>query len=199
MLGEVEFRLFAGCEVNPLLLVVQADLGDQELEGVDEHSENLLAVGADPLGHADAGLGVSDGLPSEELPFVLVEEEREHTFDKVHAVGKAVSLEQRPAYLAVAEPDEAVRKHLELLLGAGCLGLGVEGPVEEFDEGGQRELVHVVHLDQVAENHKQVGADVGKVAVHLALLVQRNLKLLRLAERLLNGGGLDFGLVETVN
>lgn len=128
-----------------------------------------------------------------------LEETGVHALDEVHRIGQSVCFEQRAAYLGVAQFDQAVGQLGQLLLGGGRSGLDLQGPLEQADEGGQRELVHVVHLDQVAEHHEEVAADHCELAVHFALLVQGHLQVLGLAQRSFDLGRLRFSLVKAVD
>ena len=58
---------------------------------------------------------------------------------------------------------------------------------------------HVVHLDQIAEDHEEIRADEGKVAVDVSLLVQGELQVLGLGQCGLDLGTLELGLVQAID
>ena len=95
----------------------------------------------------------------EEFPLVLPEEVREDALDEVKAIGETVSLEEGASDFSVRQLDKAVRKLLQLLLGARGLRPRFKSSIEKLDEGRERELVHVIHLEKVAEDHEQIAAN----------------------------------------
>ena len=77
----------------------------------------------------------------------------------MQTVRQSVGLKQRSTDLGEGQLDERVGKLLKLLLGISGLRPGIQCPVEELDEGGKRKLVHIVHLEQVTEDHEEVGTN----------------------------------------
>ena len=132
---------------------------DKRAESVAEHAEDFLTVGWYPVGHAGVRVSSYRADTVEEFPLVWSKHAWEHALDEVQAVGQPVGLEKRTADLRVAQPDQTVAQLFELLLDVGSLGLGLEGAVEKLDEAREGELIHVVHLEQVAEDHKEVAAN----------------------------------------
>jgi hypothetical protein len=88
---------------------------------------------------------------------------------------------------------------LQFFLSRSCLGFRLKGTIEQLNETLERELVHVVHLDQIAENHKEVCTDYREVTVDFSLLVERNLQLFGFLKSRLNLATLCLCLVEVVN
>ena len=84
---------------------------------------------------------------------------REDTLDEVQAVGQAICLEQRPSNLRVTQSDQTVAQLLQLLLNVSSLGLGLQSTVKQLNEACQGELIHIVHLEQVTEDHEKVATD----------------------------------------
>lgn len=54
-----------------------------------------------------------------------------------------------------------------------CLRLCLKSSLEELDKWGKRELIHVIDLDQISNNHEKIWADIGKGPVNISLLIKR--------------------------
>ena len=77
--------------------------------------------------------------------------------------------------------------------------LRLERSLEQLDEAGKRELVHVVDLDELTDDHKQVRASEREVLVDVTLLVKVSGQLALVSEGLLDLTRLHLGLLETLN
>jgi hypothetical protein len=71
--------------------------------------------------------------------------------------------------------------------------------MEEFDEALERELVHVVHLHQVAEDHEEIRPNHCEVSIDITLLIEGDLKLLGLLQSAFNRATLSLGLIQVID
>lgn len=138
-------------------------------------------------------------LTGEELPLVLAKQVREDTLHELQAVSEAIRLEQRATDLRETEFDKAVLQVRQLLLGGRRVRFCLERSLEELDEAGERELVHVVDLDELTNDHEQVGTGECKVPVDVTLLIEIGSQLALVSEGLLDLTRLHLGLFETLN
>jgi hypothetical protein len=60
------------------------------------------------------------------------------------------------------------------------LWLRLQTPCKQFGEKSQTELVHIIDLDEVTENHEEVGTYQSEVFVDVSLFVEGELELLGL-------------------
>jgi hypothetical protein len=91
--------------------------------------------------------------------------------NEMEAIGKSVAFEERSADLGEAKPDETLGEKGQFFRGATSLGSRLKGPGEELNERSETELVHVVHFDEITENHEKVRASEGEITVDIPLLV----------------------------
>mmetsp|Transcript_24194 Transcript_24194/g.61287 ORF Transcript_24194/g.61287 Transcript_24194/m.61287 type:complete len:403 (-) Transcript_24194:866-2074(-) len=163
-----------------------------------EQGHVRLAVGRYPAGHGEGAGHAARLLACEETPVRLGELVRRERAREVQREGEPVLLDERARHRLVRALLQVDGQTLDPLLRAAAAaadGRGERG-LEEAQEAGQRELVHVAEPAQVDEREEDGRADHGHRAVHVALAVERDLQLRRLLELLRDGVRLGLGLVE---
>lgn len=199
LVGKFELGLLRVRKLRPHLLIVKLKIGNQICERVYKHSKDVFSVFWDPLRQSNVRFGGGCRLAIKEFPLVKSEKFWINSLHKVKCIRQSVSFEKWSTDFAKAEFNERVWQLFKFFFSWVCLGSRLKSSIKKSDKAGQRELVHIVHLDQISEHHEQIGANYGEIAIHLSLLIKTDLQFFRFLQGDLNLTTLNLGLIQRLD
>ena len=114
-------------------------------------------------------------------------------------VCKTIRLEQRSSNLWEAQSNQTVRKMIKLFFNWACLRFSLKSSFEELDKWGKRELIHVIDLYQISNDHEKIRTNIGESPINISLLIKRKLKFFGLLKSSFDLGALLFSLIQRIN